>query len=755
MSASPAAPESGSEIILAPRTPPTASRSRIARFMAAHGISSLAELQQRSVADPEWYWDAVSRDLGLSWTRPYRRVLDASRGPAWPRWFEGGLLNFTENCVDRHASGPRRSKAALIWEGDDGQTRTLTYAELAREVNRLANALRRLGVGRGDTVGVFLPMSPEAAIATLAVARLGAVYTPCFSGYGAQAVASRLQDCEAKVLVTADSFYRRGQVVRLKQTADEAADASPTVKHVIVYQRLGQDVPWTPGRDHWWHDIVAGESSDAPAEAVEADHPCLIIYTSGTTGRPKGAVLTQGGFLVKCAHDFALRDRRRRRRSTLLAHRPGLADGPDAASRRRSPPGHGRAVRGRARLSRPDRLWSLVERHRDDHHGPVADGGTRADAARRGVATAPRPVLAADPRLDGRALEPGAYRWLFDTVGGGRVPILNSRAGPRSGHPVVLSHRASEGVLLGGPVPGMAAEVFGDDGQPVRGQVGELVVTRALARDDARGSGATPTVPGDVLVAMARRLGARRLGLDGRRMATGSSRAVAMTRIKMAGKRLGTRRDRIHPRPGSRPWPKSAAIGVPHEREGRSHPLLRRPAAQVTPPADPSGSGCERSRRRRRWASRSRPSGVRFVAELPKTRSGKIVRRVIRATYLHEAPGDLSSLENPTAVRAVAEATVSAVYTRRGFAVGGGFLRTGCGPGPLEPDLGNASEGNTASSGTDGRTLTGAVGFISRGARSRDADHGQRSVDGGHARPERGGIADHAGRQSASSRRWQ
>src|SRR5262245_18182772 len=203
-------------------TPEIIERSRLGRLLRTLQVPSLEALQKRSVQEPEWYWDAVIRDLGLRWSRPFRRVLDESRGIAWPRWFADGLLNFTDNCVDRHVDAGRGAHPAVVWESDDGQTRTLTYTELSREVNRLANALRRLGVGAGDRVGIFLPMSPEAVIATLAVLRVAAVYTPCFSGFGAQAVASRLQDSEAKVLITADGFLRRGNVVKLKETADEA-----------------------------------------------------------------------------------------------------------------------------------------------------------------------------------------------------------------------------------------------------------------------------------------------------------------------------------------------------------------------------------------------------------------------------------------------------------------------------------------------------------------------------------------------------
>ena len=187
--------ETGTNEIVWRPTREYAERTRLALFMRSLGIGSLEELQRRSVADPDWYWDAVVKDLGLRFSRPYTRVRDVSRGVQWPRWFEGGLMNFADNCIDRHVEAGRGEKSALIWEGDDSRTRTLTYNELLREVSQLANALKRLGIGEGDRVGVFLPMSPEAAIATLAIVRIGAIYTPCFSGYGAQAVASRIQDC--------------------------------------------------------------------------------------------------------------------------------------------------------------------------------------------------------------------------------------------------------------------------------------------------------------------------------------------------------------------------------------------------------------------------------------------------------------------------------------------------------------------------------------------------------------------------------
>src|SRR4051812_34041418 len=270
-------------------TPEQASASRLGRFMAAHGIDDYETLLARSTAEPEWFWQAVVDDLGLEWFTPYDRVLDLRDGVPFALWFPGGRYNYVHNAVDRWAASPRREQPAIIWEGEDGATRTLSYGELDAAVCRLANGLRGLGIGKGDRVGIFMPMAPETAIATLAVSKLGAIYTPIFSGYAASAVASRLNDCDARLLITADGFPRRANVVPMKETADEAAAQSPSVEHVVVFPRLGRNVPWTPGRDVWWDEVIRDQAEDCPTEHTAGDDPFMIIYTSGTTGRPKGA----------------------------------------------------------------------------------------------------------------------------------------------------------------------------------------------------------------------------------------------------------------------------------------------------------------------------------------------------------------------------------------------------------------------------------------------------------------------------------
>jgi acetyl-CoA synthetase len=641
------------EIVWRP-TPDVVERARISRFMRAHGLGTLAELQRRSVADMEWYWTAVVRDLGLRWLQTPARVLDGSRGPAWPAWFPGGRLNFTDNCVDRHLDAGRGDKPALIWEGDDGQGRTLTYRELGGEVGRLANVLKKLGVGEGDRVGIFLPMSVEAAVAALAVARIGAIYMPCFSGFGAQALASRLQDSEAKVLITADGYPRRGQVVRMKETADEAVAACPSVAHVLVHRRLGRDVPWRAGRDRWWHEMVERESQTCPVASVGADHPCLIVYTSGTTGRPKGTVLTQGGFLIKAAHDFA------------YCHDVGESDrlfwltdlgwlmGPMLITAALANGATGVLFEGVPDHPKPDRLWALVARHRISVMGlsPTAVRALMPHGSEH-----PRRHDLASLRILGSTGEPWnpePYRWLFEQVGGGRLPILNYTGGTEISGGILGCFPITplKPCSFAGPIPGMAADVFDDDGRPVREQVGELVVTRpwpgmtaGFWRDPARyeetywARWPDVWVHGDWAV----------IDADGFWFLQGRSDDT----LKIAGKRLGPAEVESilvgHPAVAE-----AGVVGVPHEIKGEAVVcfVVLKPGQG---PSEPLRAELT-DRVAQQMGKALKPERVLFARELPKTRSAKIMRRVIRATYLGREPGDLSSLENPDGVKAIAEA---------------------------------------------------------------------------------------------------
>ena len=280
-------------------------KSRLKRFMERHDIATFEELLHRADADIEWFWDAAIKDIDIAFFRHYDKVVDLSKGKPWATWWIGGRMNIVQSCLDRHRDREFHDKTALIWEGEPGEVRKLTYGELDRDVCRLAGALRRMGIRPGDRVGIFMPMCPEVAISVFAVAKIGAVIIPLFSGYGPEAIATRLRDGQAKVLICADGFYRRGNVVPMKETADKALVSCPTVSKVIMHRRVVREVPWTHGRDQVWEVLLEDEPNHAPTHELDPEDPLMIIYTSGTTGKPKGTLHVHGGFPVKTAQDMA------------------------------------------------------------------------------------------------------------------------------------------------------------------------------------------------------------------------------------------------------------------------------------------------------------------------------------------------------------------------------------------------------------------------------------------------------------------
>jgi acetyl-CoA synthetase len=641
-----------SDIIWRP-DPATAERTRIARLMRRHGLPSLEALQRRSVDDLEWYWNEVSQDLGWRWSTPYEKVADLSRGIQWPSWFPGGRTNLTDNCVDKHLAR-RGGQPAVISEAENGQSRTLTYAQLADEVGRLSNALKRLGVKAGDTVGVFLPMSQEAAIAILACTRIGAIYVPCFSGFGAQAVATRLAGCEARVLITADSFSRRGNVIPMKRTADEAVAECPTIRRVIVHRRSGESVPWTAGRDLWWHEAVAAESPACEALPVEADHPALIIYTSGTTGKPKGAVLSHGGFGMKNAHDWAYVFDMDEGARMFWVTDLGWLMGPMLITGTLLTGGTVVLFEGTPDYPKPDRLWQVCARHRVTHLG-ISPTAVRALMPYGPDWIAPHDLSSI--RIIGSTGEPWnpePYRWLSDHVGKGRVPILNYTGGTEISGGILACFPICpiKPCSFNGAIPGMAADCYGEDGKPVRGEVGELVVTKpwpgmthGFWQDPERYMEAYWSRWTDVWVHGDWAF----IDEDGYWFIHGRSDDT----LKIAGKRVGPAEIESilvgHPAVNE-----AAAVGVPHEIKGETVVCF----AVLRPGFEPTDvlRGELQQHVAQAMGKAIRPDRVLFARELPKTRSAKIMRRVIRATYLGKEPGDLSSLDNPGGIKAISEA---------------------------------------------------------------------------------------------------
>ena len=634
--------------------------SYLARFLRATGKDSLDALQARAALDPGWFWGAAADDLGITWARPPREVLDSRRGPAWARWWSGGRLNYARAALDpRVARDPEGS--ALAWEGEDGQVRRLTNADLAAAVDTAMRRLKALGVGPGDRVGILLPMLVETVVAVLALGRLRAVYTPIFSGYAAPAIAARLADCEASTLITADGFLRRGTWVPLKAVADEAVASAPSVRRVIVVQRAGDAIaaPWVDGRDAWWHEPAAGEDETSFADEVETtdpETPFMIIYTSGTTGRPKGAVHVHGGFPIKAAQDLAHQFDLGAGDTLFWFTDLGWMMGPWAIA--------GALMRG-ARLvlyegapdyPGPDRIWSIVARHRITHLG------LSPTVIRALMAHGEDPVRSHDRSTlrvlgsTGEPWNPDPWWWYFRVVGEGRCPIINYSGGTEVSGGIVSGNVLGpiKPASFSGPCIGTAADVVDDTGRPVRGAVGELVIrtpmpgmTRGFWRDDDGRYEATywSRWPGTWQHGDWASIDA-----DGFWFIQGRSDDT----LKIAGKRVGPAEVESAAVSHSAVL-EAAAIGVPHEIKGEVVVVfvVLRPA-EVADPALMAEIGATVTSQ---LGKPLKPERVIAVSSLPKTRSGKVMRRAIRAAWLGLDPGDLSGLDDPRTldgIRAIA-----------------------------------------------------------------------------------------------------
>jgi acetyl-CoA synthetase len=622
-------------------------RSRLAAFMKKHGFDSVDELMERSTTDLEWFWRAVIDDLGIEFYEPYSRVLDLSPGIATPRWCVGGVMNIVHNCLEKWMGTPTENRPALHWEGEEGATRTLTYAELLREVNHAAGGLRARGVEPGDRVALFMPMCPELVAAFFAVIKVGGIVLPLFSGYGADAVTTRLQDAGVKVLVTADGFWRRGQVVRLKDTADAAVAGVPSVAHVIVVRRLGLAVPMQ-SRDLWWSDLVVNQPDACVTERTGADDPLMIIYTSGTTGRPKGAVHSHCGFPIKAAQDLVHCFDVQGGETMYWVSDMGWMMGPWEVFGMALLGGTIVLYDGALDFPAPDRLWALVERHRVNILG-VSPTLIRALMRHGGD-----PVHGHDLTSlrilgsTGEPWNPEPWKWFFDAVGGGRLPIINYSGGTEVSGGLVSGNVLTplKPAAFAGPPPGIAADVVDELGRPVRNQVGELIVrapwigmTRGFWNDPERylqtywSRFPDVWVHGDWAA----------IDEDGLWYILGRSDDT----IKIAGKRLGPA-EVESVLVGDPAVLEAAAIGVPDEMKGQALVCfcVLRPGHTPTEALTARLTALVIDR----LGKPLKPKAIEFVRDLPKTRNAKVMRRVIRTAYLGETPGDLSSLENTQAV---------------------------------------------------------------------------------------------------------
>lgn len=621
-----------------------AEATNTARFMRTHGIDSFPALVERSVRDPEWFWAEVVDFLGLPFQKPYSVVRDTSRGYPWTTWFQDGAFNLSVACVDRWLD-ERPDQPAIKAMKETGESRTLSYSEVGERVSILAGALADLGVRRGDAVAVYLPMSPEAVISLLAVTRLGAIFIPVFSGYGPDAVAARLIDPRPRVMICADGYVRRGRLVEMKEIADEAIHQAGGIDHVVVFSYAGRaDTPLTEQRDHWADDVL--QNAD-PARAADtwAEDPVLIAYTSGTTGRPKGAVHVHGGLTVQVAAEGAFQADIRSEDTLMWVTDMGWIMGPWTVVAGLSNGATIATYDGVPNHPGPDRIWEVVDQLGVTIFG-ISPTLVRA-LQPHGAALANQHDLS---RLrafgsTGEPWNPEPWWWLFRDVGESRVPIINISGGTEIGV-CILSVNLLQGLKptsLGGPSLGMDADVYDEDGKPVRDEVGELVIrgswpgmTRGFwgepdryvatywsrfddtwvhgdwASIDAEGFWFLHGRSDDTLNIAGKRIGPAEV----------ESVAVALDEVVMA-----------------------AAIGVPHDIKGESISLYLVAAPGVVPDDDLTAKVMRQIDEH--LGKAFHPGAVHWVADLPRTRSQKIMRRVVKALALGMEPGDLSSLENP------------------------------------------------------------------------------------------------------------
>ncbi|HUN85867.1 MAG TPA: acetate--CoA ligase [Terracidiphilus sp.] len=631
--------------------PPPEEFSRTAYIQS---LEQYEAMYRKSIEDPEGFWSAAAKEL--HWFKPWDKVLDWKIPSA--QWFVGGKLNLSFNCLDRHLSGPRRDKTAIIWEGEPGEIRRLTYLELHAEVQKFANALKDLGIRKGDRVAIYMGMTPELAIALLACARIGAIHSVIFGGFAANAIADRVNDSGCVAILTQDASYRRGGEIKLKQTVDEALPGCPTVRHVVVYRRTGSQVNMVKGRDHWWHDLVANAAADCPAEPMDSEDQLYILYTSGTTGKPKGLVHTTGGYAVQTylttKYVFDLHDDDIYWCSADIGWVTGhsyIVYGPLQ---------NGATVliyEGAPNYPDFSRFWKII----DDHK--VSIFYTAPTAIRAFIKWGDQYVEKF--KLDslrllgtvGEPINPEAWMWYREKIGRNRCPIVDTWWQTETGSIMIAPLPGAVPAKPGSatrPFFGIVPEVVTREGHPVPAGSGGLLVIRKPWPSMARTVYGDPerytrTYWSDVPGCYFTGDGARQ-DADGYFWLMGRVDDV----INVSGHRLGTMEVEsalvAHPKVAE-----AAVVGRPDDLKGQAI------AAFVSLESGNKPSE-ELKDELRKWVAKeigslARPDDIRFTEALPKTRSGKIMRRLLRDLATHgEIKGDTTTLEDFTVIAKLREA---------------------------------------------------------------------------------------------------
>jgi acetyl-CoA synthetase len=618
-----------------------------AEFSKHAHIKSRAEydrIRQQAEADPEAFWAGIANEL--IWFKPWDKVLEWNN--PWAKWFVGGQFNLSYNCLDRHVQTWRKNKAAIIWEGEPGEVRTLTYQQLLTEVQKFANVLKGLGIKRGDRVAIYMGMTPELPIAMLACARIGAPHSVVFGGFSANALVDRITDQQAVAVITQDGAWRRGTEVKLKDAVDEALPHCPTVQHVVVYKRTGHEVAITPGRDHWWHELMANASADCPAVPLDSEHPLYILYTSGTTGKPKGIVHTTAGYAVgtyiTTKWIFDLREEDTYWCTADIGWVTGhsyIVYGPlqnGATSF---------MYEGAPNHPQLDRFWDIIERHRINimYTAPTAI----RTFIKWGEQWPNRHDLSSLRVLGtvGEPINPEAWMWYREVIGKNRCPIVDTWWQTETGMIMITPVPGAVATKPGSatlPFPGVVADVVSRDGQPVpEGAGGYLIIKKpwpAMLRNiwgdpDRYVKQYWSEIPGVYFTAD----GARK-DKDGYFWVMGRVDDV----INVAGHRLSTMEvesalvahDKVA---------EAAVVGRPDPMKGQAIAAFVTLEAGNTPAP-------QLKEELRAWVAKeigalAKPDDIRFTDALPKTRSGKIMRRLLRELAGGgEVRGDTTTLED-------------------------------------------------------------------------------------------------------------
>lgn len=657
-------------------TPESIAQSNLQQFIDKHSLGSYQELMRKSTTDIAWFWDTVLRDLDIQFSKPYSQIVDLSEGKPWAHWCVGGEMNIVHNLLDKYASTKIDNRLAIKSEIEDGTTRTLSYKELREEVNKMAAALRGLGLGKGDAVGVFMPMVPEIVIAMLAIIKIGGIFLPLFSGFGAAAIVSRLKDADAKALFTAIGSYRRGKFCAMKPVTDEAASQIPTLKHLIVLpmeeaapkldclKQSSFGAERLPCQTHSWRELLHQTSNiEHQTSVTSAEDPMMIIYTSGTTGKPKGAVHTHCGFPIKSAQDMWHGLDLHPDETLFWMTDMGWMMGPWEVFGTLLLGATMMLYDGAPDFPAPDRVWKLCADHKVTALG-VSPTLIRA-LRRHGDEIVHRHDLSSLRKFasTGEPWNPDPWMWLFQNVGRGKLPIINYSGGTEISGGIVMGNVLTpmKPCAFSGPLPGMAAAVVDENGKSVRGKVGELVIrepwigmTRGFWKDRQRyfdtywSRWPDVWVHGDWAA----------IDDDGLWYILGRSDDT----IKVAGKRLGPAEVEsilvAHAQVSE-----AAAVGVPDPIKGESlvcFCVLKKGAnGDVDSAAGALAKEALASELKKKVAAELgkalAPKEVLFVGDIPKTRNAKVMRRIVRAAFLGEKLGDISALENPASLEEIAK----------------------------------------------------------------------------------------------------